>query len=125
MASKAYEDTEQIALFDWAMIQRCKYPELGLMFHVPNGGFRIPAEARRFQRMGVRAGVPDVFLPVPRGRFHGLFIEMKRADGGRLRPDQEGWLDALREQGYRAEVCHGFDEARIVIMDYLERSGSA
>lgn len=120
MTAKAYEDTEQIALFDWAMIQRCKYPEIGLMFHVPNGGFRIPAEARRFQRMGVRAGVPDVFLPVPRGRYHGLFIEMKRADGGRLRPDQEGWLEALREQGYRAEVCHGFDAARLVIIEYLK-----
>ena len=70
--------------------------------------------------MGVRAGVPDVCLPVPRGKYHGLYIEMKRADGGRLRPDQEGWLEALREQGYRAEVCHGFDAARLVITEYLK-----
>ena len=119
MTAKGYEDAEQIALFQWARLQARAWPELALLHHIPNGGYRIPAEAKRLQAMGVRAGVPDLCLPVPRGCYHGLYIEMKRTDGGRVRPDQRGWLDALREQGFRAEVCHGFDEARICIEEYM------
>lgn len=113
------EDTEQIHLFDWAAMQSGKYPELLSLFHIPNGGKRDAREAARFKRMGVRAGVPDMFLPVPRGKYHGLFIELK-AKGGKVSKNQTEWLKILAESGYAACVCFGFDEARRDIINYLE-----
>lgn len=113
------EDNEQILLFDWAAAQSGKYPELSLLFHIPNGGKRNAREAERFKRMGVKAGVPDLFLPVPRGKFHGLFVELKSAKG-KLSDYQRQWLSELAASGYAACVCFGFDEAQRDILNYLE-----
>ena len=113
------EAKEQAILFEWAVYVTKKYPELSLMFHIPNGGSRNVIEARNLKAQGVRAGVPDICLPVPRGKHHGLFIELKRRHGGRVSDDQRGWIDALNRVGYLALVCHGFDEARKAILDYL------
>ena len=114
------EAEEQAMLFKWADFQSLKYPALRLMFHVPNGGSRDLIEARNLKKQGVKAGVPDIFLPVARGGFHGLFIEMKRQDGGRLSEAQADYLQKLRMQGYQAVVCKGFDAAVSVIQAYLE-----
>lgn len=72
------EAQEQATLFSWAEMQSGRRPELRLLFHIPNGGSRGKAEAARFKMEGVKPGVPDLFLPVPRGPWHGLFIELKR-----------------------------------------------
>ncbi len=68
---------------------------------------------------GMRSGVPDLFLPVARKGYHGMFIELKRRRGGVVSKDQQQWLDDLREQGYHAIVCRGFDEAKEEIIKYL------
>ena len=114
------EDTEQAHIFAWAAWASGKYPELDLMHHIPNGGKRSKSEAARFKAQGVKAGVPDIFLPCARGGYHGLYIELKRTKGGKLSAAQKGWIDALRGQGYKVIVCYGFDEAREVIINYLE-----
>lgn len=62
--------------------------------------------------------MPDVFLPVPHGKFHGLFIEMK-APKGKTSKYQEEWLSELAAKGYDTAVCVGFDEARKKIMEYI------
>lgn len=111
------EDTEQAHIFAWA---RGKYPELDLMHHIPNGGKRTKSEAARFKAQGVKAGVPDIFLPCARGGYHGLYIELKRTKGGKISAAQKEWIDALRGQDYKVIVCYGFDEAREVIINYLE-----
>lgn len=100
-------------------MQSGKYPELTMLFHIPNGGKRNAREAARFKRMGVKPGVPDLFLPVPRGRFHGLFIELK-ASKGKLSDYQKQWLQELESSGYAACVCFGFEEAQRDIIKYLE-----
>ena len=66
------EAQEQMTLFSWAAMQSGKYPELNLLYHVPNGGSRHKAEAGRLRAEGVKAGVPDLCLPVARGQYHGL-----------------------------------------------------
>lgn len=116
---KHIEDNEQIMLFDWARLQSAKYPELERLFHIPNGGKRDAREAARFKRMGVKPGVPDLFLPVPRGKYHGLFIEMK-APKGKATENQKQWLKSLSENGYAVYVCFGFNEAQRKIISYLE-----
>lgn len=115
------ESNEQIALFQWAAYSRGKYPELELLHHIPNGGKRDAKEAARFKREGVLAGVSDVFLPVARGKFHGLYLEMK-AKGGKLSDHQRWWIQQVTKQGYLAEVCFGWEEAKNVIVSYLEQN---
>lgn len=116
---KHLEDNEQIILFQWAAAQSGRYPELELLFHIPNGGKRDAREAARFKRMGVKAGVPDLFLPVPRNIYHGLWVEMK-APQGKLTPNQKRMLEQLASQGYKAAVCYGWEEATQVIKSYLD-----
>lgn len=114
------EDTEQTLVIRWAELQLCKYPDLEMLFHIPNGGKRNVREAARFKQMGVKAGVPDLFLAAPRGTFHGLFIEMK-SPKGTVRENQKKWLKRLTKQGYDTAVCYGFEEARDKIMEYILR----
>lgn len=114
------EAEEQAALFEWADWMRSTYPELALMFHVPNGGSRNRIEAARMKGQGVKPGVPDIVLPAPRGRYHGLFIELKRLRDGRISNDQKIWLTALGGQGYKCLVCFGAEEAKKEILKYLE-----
>lgn len=114
------EGMEQATLFNWAKMQEWKYPELDLMYHIPNGGKRSGTEAARFKAEGVKSGVPDIFLPVPRGGKHGLYIEMKRQKGGSVSDNQSEWIEKLRSQGYRVDVCKGWEAASRVIVEYLE-----
>ena len=115
-----YEDAEQMALMEWAERSAGRWPALRLLMHIPNGGSRGPVEAARFKAMGVRAGVPDMFLPAPRGGYCGLWIELKRRKGGRVTPEQLAWLGALRFEGYAAAVCRGWEEAAAALKRYLE-----
>lgn len=114
------EEQEQAAVFQWAALKQGQFPELVLLFHIPNGGLRSKPEAVRFKRAGVKAGVPDLFLPVARGRCHGLFVEMKRRKGGRVSKEQEAWIDALGQQGYMCVVAEGAEAACCYIQEYLE-----
>lgn len=116
---QATEDEEQEALFEWAEWQSGRWPELGLLFHIPNGGLRNKVTAARMKLLGVKPGVPDLFLPVARGDWNGLFIEMKRRKGGRLSPLQVDWIEALGRQGYKTVVCFGAEAAESAIEDYL------
>lgn len=112
------EDTIQAQVIRWANLQAGVYPELSRLFHVPNGGQRHAVVAAKLKGQGVKAGVPDLFLPVPRYGRHGLWIEMKTATGA-LSKAQKDWRAFLDAVGYRVEVCRSFDEARAVLLDYL------
>ena len=118
MQHRQYEGNEQIALFHWAAFIRGTLPEVDLLYHIPNGGSRHKLEAANLKRQGVKAGVPNLCLPVARGKYHGLYIEMK---AGRNKPTalQAEWLVLLRRQGYVAEVCHGWQKAAKIIEKYL------
>ena len=115
-----FEDEEQIAVISWAKAMEEKYPELLLLFHIPNGGKRMKSIAARFKAMGVKKGVPDLFLPVAKKGYPGLWIEMKRAKGGCLSPHQKEWINKLCAQGYRVACCHGFEAAVAELVTYLD-----
>lgn len=116
---KRGEDTEQMGVIDWANWNTGRFPELQLLFHVPNGGKRNAAEAARFKAMGVKAGVPDLCLPVPMNGFAGLYIEMKYGKN-RTTKEQEKWIEALRQQGYKVAVCYGGVAATKELESYLQ-----
>lgn len=114
------ESDEQEFVFKWARIQEIFDPRLELLHHIPNGGYRQKATAARMKAEGVKAGVPDLCLPVPAHGFHGLYIEMKKRDHSNgLSRLQRDWIENLRDQGYKAEVAFGADEAIKIICDYL------
>lgn len=113
------ESGAQEMLFTWAMWQQEGRPELKLLYHVPNGGKRDARTGRALKRQGVKAGVPDLCLPVARGGYHGLYIELKVGKNKTTRK-QEEWINALRQQGYHVSVCYGWEEAKETIENYLD-----
>lgn len=114
------EHDEQSALIDWTVLMQAKWPELKLFFHIPNEGKRSPAAALRLLSEGMKRGVPDNFLPVPRGGYHGLWIELKRTKNSSTTKEQKQWIEDLNAQGYLAVVCKGWEAAAKVIEEYLE-----
>lgn len=116
------EHVEQVNLFEWARLAQAAHPALRLLYAIPNGGMRNKAVAGKLRAEGVKPGVLDLCLPVPRGVFHGLYIEMKRQEGGRVSKDQARWIADLRAEGYSAVVCHGWMQAREVLLAYLALS---
>lgn len=116
---KRCEATEQERVINWTTFYAKDFPELDLLYHVPNGGSRNQLEAANLKRQGVKAGVPDLVLPVPRQQFHGLYVEMKW--GKNTTTDkQDWWLEQLQQQGYKTAVCWSADEAMNVIAEYME-----
>lgn len=116
---RQHEAAEQIKLFRWVDLVLNYYPELRLLHHIPNGGSRNELEAVNLKRQGVRAGVPDLCLPVARGGYHGLYIEMK---AGKNKPTEKQlwWIENLKKQGYAVSVCWGFEAARMELEKYLK-----
>lgn len=107
------EVEEQIVLVVW--MEKKAIP----FFHVPNGGHRDWREAAKFKRMGVRPGVPDLVVPVARKGYHGLFLEVKRTQGGRLSDTQLFWRDVLLKEGYAWYEVKGAQEGIRIVEDYL------
>ena len=114
------ESEEQKIIFKWAEYSTSAHPELSTLFAVPNGGSRNYLEAYNLRLQGVKAGVPDICLPVPSGEYHGLFIELKRTKGGILSEAQKEWIEMLNRNGYLAVVAKGANDAIKVISDYLQ-----
>lgn len=106
-----------IAECDQRSVLRAEY---ALIFAIPNGGQRHPAVAAKLKAEGVRAGVPDLFLPVARPGYHGLFIELK-CGGHKPSEAQLAWIRNLRAEGYKCEVVwDSVDEVIGLIESYLE-----
>jgi len=117
--AQQFESLHQQALFTWAGYQECIFPVLKLLHHIPNGGKRDEKTARKLKREGVKAGVPDVFLPSARGEHHGLYIEMKFGTNKPTK-EQKEFIRLLKEENYKVEVCYHWLEARDIIVNYLE-----
>ena len=113
------EDEEQMQVVQWAAMQMGRWPDLQWLYHIPNGGKRRRTEAARFKALGVKAGVPDLCLPVPKGGYHGLYIEMKRQEGGKLSKEQRDWIEGLDKNGYCVRRCDGARQAIAVLEAYM------
>ena len=88
-----------------------------LVMSIPNGGKRDPRAAAQMKREGLLAGAPDLLIAEPRAGWHGLFVEMKRADG-QTSAVQKEVIEQLRKRGYNVIVCKGADEAYKAILSY-------
>lgn len=113
------EHDEQVAVFQWAQMNAHLWPCLSRMFAIPNGGKRTKGTAIKLKAEGVKAGVPDIFLPWPTSGWCGLWIEMKYGSN-KTTEQQREWLTWLKLNGYQTAVCWGAKEAIRVIENYLQ-----
>lgn len=106
-----HEDLEQITFVKW--FERT-YQEV-LIFHIPNGGKRSITQAMKFQKMGVKPGIPDLYIPAWR-----LWIEMKRRKGGVLSKDQKDIIAYLETIGDSVIVGKGWEDAKQKVLYFLQ-----
>lgn len=121
LAASGSEHAHQTAIFCWAATNTPRYPCLKWLHAIPNGGVRSRVQGAILKAEGVKSGVADIFLPVSRGTYHGLYIELKRADGTEadISDRQREFLTFVDEQDYLAVVCFGWEQAVSVIEHYL------
>ncbi|EOV1641437.1 VRR-NUC domain-containing protein [Yersinia enterocolitica] len=113
------ETEEQAALIAWADKTVINGICIGdYLIHIPNEGKRGPKAARDAKRLGLRKGVPDLFLALPRGGYAGLWIEMK-ARHGKLSLQQSKWLQRLDNAGYYTICCFSFDQGVESVVNYF------
>lgn len=123
---KPTEESEQMAVIEWRNWVSNRDPRVNSLYHIPNGELRNKAIAAKLKRMGVRAGMPDLHLPVPKFSavdptqilLVSLYIEMKTPKG-RLSEAQAEVHKDLVAWGNHVEVCRSATQAIMVIGDWL------
>lgn len=123
------EHEHQVALIHWARRVRLA-PAADVapgskvadyLLAIPNGGKRSsPREGARLKAEGVKPGVSDLMLPLRRGGFAGLWLELK-APGKKPTPLQAEWLERMARAGYCATWCDDWQKAAVIITDYLDQ----
>lgn len=114
------EEEEQKTLFRILWELQFIWPHLDAVIHIPNSGAG-PSRgmAGRMKAMGAKPGVPDIFYPVARGGYHGLWIELKSLrKNARISKVQAAWLKRMLQEGYQAMVCYGHMKALEAIIRY-------
>jgi len=106
------EHSEQVGFVNWF---RAKYPHT-LIFAIPNGEKRSISVATRLKAEGVTRGIPDLYIP-----SCNLWVEMKRATGGRLSPDQKKVIEYLKSVGHTVIIGKGASDASKQVLEFLEK----
>lgn len=123
--TKKRDDQEhrmQCAVIKWRDVAKHKIKELWTLHACPNGGDRNIVVATRLKREGVTAGIPDLHLPVARGGYSSLYVEMKTPEGG-YTPSQKEMFPLLEKQGNKVITCRSAQEAIDCIWEYLRLRG--
>lgn len=115
------EAIEQEKVIKWARDNENNYPFLWLLHSSLNGVKLSKNQAGRAKTQGMLSGVPDLFLPVPKNGFHGLYIEMK-SEKGRVSVSQSRFLSVTNELGYQSIVCYSSEDAIEKINEYLKNA---
>lgn len=100
------ESQEQSEFVKWF---KATYPDV-VIIAIPNGAQTSARNKSKLKTQGLAPGTPDIFIPA-----WGLWIELKRSDGGKVSPEQVAMIDYLRRCGYLAEVAYGSEHAKRII----------
>lgn len=114
------EHDQQVVVISWAKAHETQHPALALLFAVPNAGKRSIGAAKYYLAEGLKSGVPDLILPIPKifESTPGLVIEMK--DGkNKTTEKQDWWLERLASYGWETVVAYSADEAIEALSKYL------
>lgn len=112
------EHQHQAAFFKTLAYNEKRVPDLRFVFAIPNAAKRNKAERGRLLAEGMRSGVPDIFIPIPRHGYCGAWIENKSANG-KLTPQQKDFLEFLARVGYATKICYSVDEQVKFLEFYL------
>ena len=110
-----------------------KYP--GAIFRWDAGGLRLTIGQARVlkDKLLHKRGYPDLFIAEPRGKWCGMFLEIKKdrnevwqKDRKTMRKnrhirEQAKVLGRLFEIGYYASFCCGWEDCKEKIDNYLQR----
>lgn len=122
IARNPSEEAQQTAYFCWISWQVEHTPDLKWAFAIPNGGLRDKITAGKLKAQGVKAGVPDVFIPVPKMfngvRYAGLWLELKKVNGV-VSDAQRDWQAYLSNAGYAHRICVGYVAMRDATKLYM------
>ena len=118
------EESLHIACQRWLDMMALQDWRFGCVFHVPNGGQRHIAVARKLKAMGVKPGIPDYVCPVPSNGFNGMVVELK-VPGGRLSEHQKRWMEIFKRLHYRCAVCYEVEPFKHGFLEYFNEPPSA
>jgi len=115
------ESAHQQQVIEWARMasRSAKYPMLNMLHCSLNGVKLSKSQAGIAKAQGMLSGVPDLFLPVAVGKYHGLYIEMKHGKNT-LTENQKKFLQNAANVGYAVSVCYSAQEAIKRIEDYYK-----
>ena len=119
---KHLESIQQAQVIEWSRwaYKTGKYPMLNMLHCSLNGVKLSGTQAKIAKGQGMLSGVPDLFLPVPKNGYHGLFIEMK-SEKRCLTENQQWFLGNAESVGYKTVVCYGSKEAIAAIQAYYDQ----
>jgi len=111
----------QSAFISWCNFPKTLecFPELELIYAIPNGANKSIATAMKFKREGLKPGVPDLHLPVPRGEYHSLYLEFKSDKSKKLSGKQIEWFNKLTSHGNMCVCVASEEKAEQVVKRYL------
>lgn len=110
---------------------RYQYPTVIYRFDLAADLKLTMGQASKHKRLQRYRGYPDLFIAEPKGKYSGLFLEIKK-DGVRIFKqdgtlvsdehirEQFDMLADLRQRGYAAEFAIGFESAKKLIDDYMK-----
>lgn len=118
---KHLESAHQAQVIEWSKwafkANPVRYPHLDMLHCSLNGVKLTKTQSSIAKGQGMLSGVPDLFLPVPRQNYHGLYIEMK-SEKGRVTENQHWFLTNAEGLGYKTVVCYSANEAISAIQAY-------
>jgi hypothetical protein len=85
--------------------------------HIANERRTSPQQGALLKRMGVRAGVSDIFIPRANQYYHGLFIELKTLTG-KASPAQKQFVRDMIAEGYEAVFAYGAEDCIAIIKEF-------
>lgn len=117
---QANEHAEQVALIKWCASHVTEYVGLETIYAVPNA----VSDRKRLGYLiaeGLKGGVSDLVLPIARGQYHALYLELKKRNGGNKGSGkQHSWARAMTHYGNKHVFAWGFKNARQAIIDYYD-----
>ncbi len=111
----ASEHDLQVQCLRWLHIA---HPEV-LCYAIPNGAYTTKTTARKLVAEGVVHGIPDLHIPIPKGEYASLYIEMKNGKAGRLSEHQQTMIERLQRLGNKVVVCRTTEEFVHEVEEYL------
>lgn len=114
--SAATEHALQVACLRWLHFT---YPQV-LCYAIPNGAYKSHSAAISMKQEGLTSGIPDLHIPIARGGYHSLYIEMKNGKAGRLSDTQKAMIQKLQSLGNKVAVCRSLDDFIKEINQYFK-----